>query len=180
MRTQLAAATFLLLAFSSAVGETAPKHGAELQALGYYVGSWVGHGKTKAGPFGPAGKLSSEQTCEWFPGGFQVVCRGREHGPTGTRDFLNLLSYDQQTRSYTQYSISSRGESEYDRGGSLVGNRLIWLLKQDAGGKPANFRYTEVRVSPNLYTYLAEISLNGHPWIVLATGEIKKKKSGGT
>jgi hypothetical protein len=62
-----------------------PKPAPEIQKLGCYVGSWEGHGETKAGPFGPAGKLSSEQTCEWFKGDFQVVCRGEEHGPTGTR-----------------------------------------------------------------------------------------------
>ncbi len=176
MRSQLAAAVMLISAPSLALAETAPKPGPESQKLGYYVGSWVGHGNTKAGPFGPAGKLSSEQTCERFPGGFQVVCRGEEHGPTGTRNFLNLLNYDQQAGSYTQYSISSRGESEYDRGGSLVGNTLSWLMEQDAGGKPAKLRYTEVHVSPVLYTYQAEVSLNGGPWTVLATGEIKKVK----
>jgi hypothetical protein len=62
-----------------------PKPAPEIQKLGCYVGSGEGHGETKAGPFGPAGKLSSEQTCEWFKGDFQVVCRGEEHGPTGTR-----------------------------------------------------------------------------------------------
>jgi hypothetical protein len=153
-----------------------PKPSPEIQKLGYYAGSWEGHGETKASPFGPAGKLASEQTCKWFEGGFQVVCRGEEHGPTGTRAFLNLLSYDQTARSYAQYSISSRGESEYDQGGSLVGNKLTWVLEHDAGGKPAKFLYTEVHVSPVLYTYQAEVSLDGGSWRTLATGKIKKIK----
>jgi hypothetical protein len=178
MKAPLSALALLVLAPCIAAGETAPvpKTAPEVQKLGYYVGAWVGHGETKAGPLGLAGKLSSEQTCEWFTGGSQVVCRGEEHGPTGTRAFLNILSYDQAARSYAQYSISSRGEAEYDRGGSLVGNKLTWLLEQDAGGKPAKFRYTEIHVSPVLYTYQADVSLNHGPWTTLATGEIKKVK----
>jgi len=173
MRAPLAAAILLLSPPCLAADQSMPKPGPEVQKLGYYVGSWEGHGETKAGPFGPAGKLSSKQTCDWFPGGFQVVCRGEEHGPTGARNFLNLLSYDEKARSYTQYSISSRGETEYDPGGSLVGNTF---LQQGLGGKHAKFRYTEVHVSPALYTYKAEVSLDGGPWSVLATGEIKRVK----
>src|SRR5690242_16126379 len=93
------------LALGEAQADQAPKPGPEVQRLGYYVGTWEGHGETKGGPFGPAGKLSSKQTCNWFSGGFQVVCRGEERGPTGKRAFLNIISYDQQTKAYTEYSI---------------------------------------------------------------------------
>jgi len=173
MRSPLVAVVLLLAV--PAWAETAPKPAPGLAALGYYVGAWKGHGETKAGPLGKAGRLSSEQTCEWFTGKLQVVCRGEEHGPTGTRAFMAIKSYDGQARTYTEYSISNRGESEYDRGGALSGNTMAWLLEQDAGGgKRARYRYTEVRVSPVLYTYKAELSLDGGPWTVLASGEIKK------
>ncbi len=176
MKAPFSAVVLFMLAPCVAFGAraTVPKRAPEIQKLGYYVGSWEGHGETKAGPFSPAGTLWSKQTCEWFKGGFQVVCRGEEHGPTGLRAFLNLLSYDQAARSYAQYSISSRGESEYDQGGSLVGNKLIWVIEQGSRGKSAKFRYTEVHVSPVLYTYRAEISLARGSWTTLATGYIKK------
>ena len=67
-----------------------PKPGPEVQKLTYYLGTSKGEGETKGGPFGPAGKLSSTTTCEWFAGGFHLVCRGEEKGPTGTRTFLNI------------------------------------------------------------------------------------------
>jgi hypothetical protein len=176
MRAPLAAIVFLVFTSALAWGQTAPKPGPEIQKLGYYVGSWEGHGETKAGPFGPAGKLSSTNHCAWFAGGFQVVCRGEEHGPTGTRSFMAIKSYDETAHSYTEYSISDRGESEYDRGATLVGNTLSCLIEQNAGGKPAKFRYTEVHVSPDLYTYKTDVSVAGGPWTVLATGEIKRVK----
>src|SRR5690348_7537387 len=115
MRAPLVAVVLLIAA--PALG--APKPDPGTAALGYYVGSWKGHGETRAGPFGKAGKLSSEIACEWFTGRLQVVCRGEEHGPTGTRAFMAIKSYDTQARSYTEYSISNRGESEYDRDGLL-------------------------------------------------------------
>jgi hypothetical protein len=154
--------------------EKPPSPVPEVQRLGYYVGTWEGHGKTKGGPFGAAGNLSSKMTCDWFAGRFQVVCRGEETGPTGTRGFLNILSYDRKEKKYAEYSISSLGESEYDRGGSYIGNKLTFVLNENAGGKPAKFRYTEAHVSPRLYIYRAEVAVAGKPWSVLAEGKITK------
>src|SRR5215813_4615029 len=94
------------LAAAGRAAEESPKPGPEVQKLGYYVGSWRGEGETKGGPLGPAGKLSSTTTCEWFAGGFQLVCRGEENGPTGSRTFLNIRTYDEATKAYTEYGIS--------------------------------------------------------------------------
>ena len=180
MKAPLSAAVILLsapsLALAQPQAEQTPKPGPEVQKLGYYVGSWEGHGETKAGPFGEAGKLSSKMTCEWFAGGFQVVCRGEETGPSGTRGFLNIKSYDEAAKAYTEYSISSFGENEYSQGGTLVGDKLTYLIAQDAGGKPTKFRYTEVHVSPDQTTYQAEVSVDGQPWAALAEGKIVKVK----
>src|SRR6185437_3254353 len=114
MKAPLIAALFVSLAASiGAAAQGTPKPSAGVRMLGYYVGTWEGHGETNAGPFGRAGKLSSHMTCKWFAGGFQVLCEGEETGPTGTRNFLNILSYDESAKAYTEYSISSRGEAEF-------------------------------------------------------------------
>jgi hypothetical protein len=178
MKTWLSAIAMLFLLPCAAFAQTGgtPKPGPEVQKLGYYVGTWEGHGQSKGGPFGPAGRLSSKMTCDWFAGGFQVVCRGEETGPTGTRSFLNILSYDEKAKSYTQYAVSSLGDSEYDPGGSLVGNTLTYIIDQPVGGKPVRFRYTEVHVSPAAMTYEAEASRAGAPWRVIAEGRIAKVK----
>jgi hypothetical protein len=144
--------------------------------LAYYLGTWRGEGDTKGGPFGPAGKLSSTITCDWFAGGFHLVCRGEERGPTGKRTFLNILAYDEKTKAYTEYGISSLGESEYSTGGSIVGNKRTFVkdLDSDVTGKSIKLRYTEVQVSPTFYTYQAEASKDGGPWTVIAEGKITK------
>ena len=147
----------------------------EVQRLAYYLGTWRGEGETKGGPFGPAGKLSSTITCDWFTGGFHLVCRGEERGPTGKRTFLNILTYDEKAKAYTEYGISSLGDSEYSTGGSIVGNKRTFVkdLDSDVEGKP-KIRYTEVQVSPTFYTYQAEVSKAGGPWTVIAQGRITK------
>lgn len=178
MKALITAAALLLSASSIALAQpaTGQKASPEVQQLAYYIGSWEGHGDTKAGPFGAAGKLSSHMNCNWFTGGFQVLCEGEETGPSGTRKFLNIIAYDEETKAYTEYSISDLGESEYDKGGELNGNKLSWLVDHAAGGKSAKFRYTETRVSPALMTYAADVSVDGAPWTSLAEGEIKKVK----
>lgn len=144
--------------------------------LAYYLGTWRGEGETKSGPLGPAGKLSSTMTCDWFSGGFHLVCRGEERGPTGKRTFLNILAYDEKAKAYTEYGISSLGESEYSTGGSIVGNKRTFVkdLDSDVKGKPTKLRYIEVQVSPTFYTYQAEASIDRGPWTVIAEGKVTK------
>lgn len=153
-----------------------PEPGPEVQKLAYYLGTWRGEGATKGGPFGPAGKLSSTTSCEWFTGGFQLVCRGEETGPTGTRTFLNIRAYDEKAKAYTEYSVSSLGETEYNTGGSIIGNKRTFAFSSDMGGKPLRIRYTEVQESPTLFTYQAEASIDGGPWAMIAEGKVTKVK----
>jgi hypothetical protein len=102
------------------------------------------------------------------------VCRGEETGPTGKRTFLNIRAYDETAKAYTEYSISSFGEREYDTGGSIAGNKRTFVLNSEVGGKPAKLRYTEVQVSPTFFTYQAEASVDGGPWTVIAEGKVTK------
>ena len=169
-----AAALCLMLGSSLAPASEPPKPSPEAQKLGYYVGTWEGHGEFKGGPFGPPGKLSSKFTCDWFEGRFQVVCRGEEHGPTGGQNFLNIKSYDEETKTYTEYSVSSLGSTEYALGGSIVGNRLTYIRDVGEAASPVKIRYSEEHLSPNLLAYKAEASIKGGPWRVIAEGQIKK------
>jgi hypothetical protein len=180
MKTRFSAIVVFCLAPCVAAAQvqinTAPTPGPEVGKLGYYVGTWKGHGTSEGGPSAPPGKLSSEMNCDWFAGGFQVVCRGDETSASGTRKFLDILSYDEQAKSYREYTINNEGDSEYDQGGVLAGNTLTYRVDMGSGAKRATFRYTEVRVSPVLRTYRAEASVGGAPWRVVAEGELDKVK----
>ena len=104
------------------------------------------------------------------------MCRGEERGPTGKRTFMDIRAYDESAKAYTEYGISSFGESEYDTGGSIVGNKKTFVLDSEVEGKPVKLRYTEVQVSPTLFTYQAEASVDGGPWTTIADGKVTKVK----
>jgi hypothetical protein len=153
-----------------------PKPGPEVQKMAYYVGTWKSEGEAKkASSFGPAGKFSSTDTCEWFVGGFHVVCRGEGTGPAGKRTALDILAYDAEAKAYTYYGISSLGENGGAKG-SLTGSTWTWLWDGKAAGKPVKYRYTEVQVSPTAYTFKAEESVAGGPWTVIEEGKATKVK----
>ena len=158
----------LLIMAQIAAGQEAaaqqPKLGPEVQKLAYYLGTWKGEGETKGGAFGHAASFRARRPANGSPEVFDLVCRGEEKGPAGTRTFLNIRAYDEKAKSYTEYGISSLGESEYQTGGSIVGNKKTFVFDSDLGGKPTKLRYTEIQVSPTFYTYQAEASVDGGPW----------------
>jgi hypothetical protein len=165
-----------LVAFGQSAADQKPKPGPDVQKLAYYLGTWKGEGEAKSGPLGPGGKLSSSMTCEWFAGEFHLICRGEEHGPTGKRAFLNIKGYDELSKTYTEYSVSDLGESEYNTNGSMDGNKRIFVVDQDVGGKRIKIRYIEEQVSPTLFTYQAEASIDNGPWSAIAKGKYVKVK----
>lgn len=162
------------VAFGQGPTPAQPKPGREIGKLAYYLGSWRGEGEAKAGPFGAGGKLSSTTTCEWFDGGFHLVCRGEEHGPSGKRAFLNIRAHDEKTQAYTEYGISGLGETEYNTGGTIAGNKKTFAFDVNIDGKPTKLRYVEVQVSPTLFTYEAAASTDAGPWTVIAEGKVTK------
>jgi len=152
-----------------------PAPGPEVQKLGYFLGTWKSEGESKASPFGPAGKFSGIETCEWFAGGFQLVCRAEGTMPGGKRTSLAILTYDGAAKAYTSYSISSQGESMSVKG-SLAGKTWTWLWDGQVEGKAVKFRGTMVEVSPNAYTFKGEIATGGGPFAVTEEGKATKVK----
>jgi hypothetical protein len=54
--------------------------------------------------------------------------------------------------------------------------RHVTVGDSDADGKPARFRYTETHLSPERYTYRADVAVGGAKWTELAKGEIMRVK----
>ena len=58
-----------------------PKPGPAQEKLAYFAGRWTSAGEMKPGPMGPGGKVSGTDVCEWFEGGFNLVCRSEGTSP---------------------------------------------------------------------------------------------------
>src|SRR2546423_15436050 len=78
----LAAVTLLVAPALSAQAPAAPpKPGPEVQKLAYFAGRWSEVADMKASPMGPGGKATVSSSCEWFSGGFFLVCRSDGTNP---------------------------------------------------------------------------------------------------
>ena len=149
-----------------------PKPGPEVQKLAYFVGMWKVEGEAKPSSFGPAGKFSGTQACEWFVGGFQVVCRAEVAGPGGKIAELAILAYDAEAKAYAYYGITNAGTISTSKG-TVAGNTWTWLSDWKAVGK---LRFTEVQESPTARAIKVEHSVAGGPWTVIEEGKASKVK----
>ena len=93
-------------ALAQAAGE-APKPTAEHKKLGYFVGKWTTEGDMKPNPFGPGGKVTATDNCEWFEGGFSVVCKSEGKSPAGPTKGMGIMSYNTEEKAYTYYGLDN-------------------------------------------------------------------------
>lgn len=152
-----------------------PKPGPEHKAIAYFEGKWTSEGEMKAGPHGPGGKMTSQDTCEWFEGGFQLVCRSQGKAPSGPMSSMGVLTYSAADKAYTYYGIDSTGMSELSKG-TKSGNTWTFTSKSAMHGQTFNSRYTIVETSPTAYTFKWDTSPDGTKWETMAQG--KSTKSG--
>jgi hypothetical protein len=151
----------------------APKPGPEQKALEYFVGKWTGQAEMKPGPMGPGGKITSADTCEWFTGGFQVICRGEGSGVMGNMKSMAIISYSAGDKAYNFYVIDSLGSSELSAG---VKSGTTWTFTAESvfGGMAFKSRYTLVETSPTSYTFKWDMSQDGTKWATVVEGTAKK------
>ena len=167
----------LLLATASLQAEEkkmeAPKPGPEVKKLGYFVGSWNTSGEVKQNPFMPAGKFNGTSKCEWFPGGFHVVCRDSGKGPMGAMHGLGIMAYNAEDKVYTYTGADNSGMSTAAKG-NVDGNNWVYTSEDKMGGKVYHGRYSMDTASPNSYTFKYEMSEDGKTWTTMMEGKSTK------
>ncbi|HEV8129804.1 MAG TPA: DUF1579 family protein [Acidobacteriota bacterium] len=169
----------VLLFFAVAIGLAqeagkAPKPGPEHKKLGYFIGKWSGEGDMKQSPFGPGGKFTGTETCEWFSGGFFVVCRSEGKGPMGEMKGLGILGYNPEEKKYTYHGIESTMPAAESSTGTVQGKTWNWTGESKMNGKVTKGRYIMKEISPNSYTFKYEISTDGGTWTTVMEGKDTK------
>lgn len=174
MKRTLAFASMLVFGFVAAARAQAPagppKPGPEHKKLDYFAGKWTMEGEMKPSPFGPGGKVTGTDTCEWFAGGFHVVCRSDGKGPMGDMKGLGLLGYSTEDKVYTYYGIDSMGMGSGSKG-TVSGAVWTWNGEDKVGGKVIKGRYTITQTTPNAYTFKWEMSQDGKTWNAIMEGK---------
>jgi hypothetical protein len=166
-----AAALSVAPALSEApAGKPAP--GPENRKLGFFVGKWSAAGDLKPSPFMPGGKINSQDTCEWFDGGFAVVCHYNGIGPMGATKGLGILGYDTEEKMYTYYALDSgpRSMTTVPQGTEKDGT-WVYLDESRLGGKMVRSRYTITETSPTSYSYKWEILGEDGAWQTILMGK---------
>jgi hypothetical protein len=143
-----------------------PQPGPEHNKLGVFVGTWKDEAEMKPSPFGPGGKLSLTESCEWFTGGFSVVCHTDTTGFMGDLKTLTVLTYDAEEKLYRFYEFNSVGLSESAKG-TIDGDTWMFDGESKMGGKVIKSRSTIRLSSPDSAVVSSEVSVDGGPMILL-------------
>lgn len=158
---------FFVLAGDHALAQAMRKPGAEEARLGNLAGRWILEGDTEGE------RYTGSRTCEWFAGGFHLVCRLELAAPFGQLKGQSILGYDAGAKRYTFYMNNSMGNGFFMTGG-VNGPVWTWDGNADPGGRPMKARITITEQSPTTHTYTMEASFGGGPWTVLEQGKATK------
>ena len=149
-----------------AVAAQAPKPGPEHQKLGFFVGKWKMEGEMKPGPMGPGGKMSGTDTCEWFEGGFAVVCRSEGKMPTGPSKAIGILGYNSEAKAYTYYGVDNTMMTMPSvPKGTRQGDTWTYTDEGTMGGQKFKTRVVIKEVSPTEYTFKMDMAGPDGKWM---------------
>ena len=176
MRVIASLAVAVVLA-SSGVAAQPPKPtpGPEQKRIAHFVGQWKFEGEAKESPLGPAGKISGTETCEWFAGGFHLVCRTKGTGPKGPITSMAVMGYDAGRKAYTYYAASSLGDNIFVRG-QVQDKVWTWSDEATIEGKKMKFVATITEETATTTSFKLEVGADGGPMTVVETGKSTKVK----
>jgi uncharacterized protein DUF1579 len=144
----------------------AAKPGPEHKKLGYFVGKWTGEGELKPGPMGPGGKMTSSDDCQWFEGGFSVICHSEAKMPTGASKSIGILGYSPEEKVYTYYGVDNTSMTMASvPKGTIQGDTWTYNDEGMMGGKKMKTRVTIKEVSPTVYTFKMEMQGQDGKWM---------------
>lgn len=160
----------LAVSATTALAQMRPKPGAEHTRLQSLVGTW----NVEAEEIGPDSlKYTLRDTCEWFDGGFHVVCRMEGTGDASRLKGQTIVGYDARAGAYTRYSHNSLGNATSMKG-TVSGTVWTWNGEVLVNGATMKLRVTGREESPTAQSYKVEGSMDGADWFVVEQGRSTK------
>lgn len=147
-----------------------PKPGPEHQKLAYFAGKWDIDADMKPSTFGPGGRATYKQSCDWFEGNFAMVCHFEGTVQTRLLKGLSIMGWDPAAQTYTYFSTNSSGQGTFSRG-TVEGDTWTWNNETKINGKPMLVRFTLQQVSADVATYKFEMGAPGEPLKLMMDGK---------
>jgi hypothetical protein len=153
-------------AAAQAAAAAAP--GPEHKRLGFFVGRWNVEGETKPGPMGPGGKFTSTDDCQWFEGGFSVVCRSEGRMPSGSAKSIGIIGYSPEAKAYTYYGVDNTPMTMVSvPKGQVQGNTWTYTDEGTMGGEKFKTRVVIREESPTVQTFKMEMQGRDGKWMTV-------------
>jgi hypothetical protein len=143
-----------------------PQPSAEHKKLGVFVGTWNDEALMKPGPFGPGGKMNLTETCDWFTGGFSLICHTETTGYLGHLKTLTVLTYDSGEKKYRLHEFNSVGWSS-SATGAVDGDTWTFDSESKIGERMVKTRSTIKMSAPDSALMTSEVSVEGGPMTLL-------------
>jgi len=167
---------FLGVATISAQDASAPpKPGPEHAKLAFFVGKWVAEGDLRPSSYGPGGKFTYTENCEWLSGNFALVCHSEGQMLGTTIKGLSVMSYDPGEKSYIYFESNNMGENTYSRG-TVDGDTWTWTSENQMGGKTIHSRFTLKRLTDDSASYKYEMGAGSDPLALIMEGKQTRQK----
>jgi hypothetical protein len=149
-----------------------PKPGPEHAKLGFFVGKWSSEGDLKPGPYGPGGKFTFTEDCDWLSGNFAVLCHSDGQLLGMSVKGLSVMSYNPEEKAYVYFESNNMGENTYSKG-TVDGD--TWTWKNDAlmNGKTVHSQFTLKQLSGDSASYKYEM---GDPLALIMEGKQTRQK----
>jgi hypothetical protein len=154
---------------------SAPKPGPEHGKLAYFVGKWVSEADVRPSAFGPGGKFTYTESCDWLPGKFAILCKSEGNMMGGEYHGLSVMSYDTGERSYVYFETNNWGENVYSRG-SVEGDTWTWTNQSEMNGKTVRGRFILKRVSEDSATFSFDMGMGSDPFALVMQGKQTRQK----
>ena len=166
----------LVFAVSLWAQTTAPKPDPEVKKFDVFLGHWTYAGEYKAGPLGPASKVTGEMSMKPILGEFFFQDQATEKGPMGESHVLEIIGYDSASKAFFS--------NEYHDDGSMAsgayvfnGNTLVYTGKFIVGGKPYMIKAAITPGADSMSIVAkAEISTDGKAWVPFFEYQYAKAK----
>lgn len=154
LRTALLFLALSATAAAAAATEDPGDRPPEYAPLQGFVGTWTTLGREKA----------FREVCEWYPGGFHVVCHSRSERPDGsTGHGMSILSYVPGT-GYVYSGIGSKGRYETFSGGRWVDGTFVFDSAAVEEGVTVNNRITIGPFTEAGFLFVVTSSRDGVAW----------------